>query len=193
MNNRTFFLIVMMTVLLTGCVTGAGVASSGAQAVYDRHSLQRKLNDRYICMQAYHKIFNGSDQYKNDNISVATFHGEVLLTGEVSDKEKRDKLTEIVKTIPDVQTVYNKTTLSTPSSPLTRVSDSWITTKLETQFLADNEVDPDLIKVVTENGVVYLMGIVPPEQAEEAAALAKDTAGVQDVVKLFSYIRISKS
>jgi len=59
-------------------------------------------------------------------------------------------------------------------------------------LIATNEIDPSQIKVITENGIVYLVGIVPPEQAEIAIDLARTTDGVQSVVKVFSYVHISK-
>jgi osmotically-inducible protein OsmY len=107
-------------------------------------------------------------------------------------KAQRVQIENIVKKIPGVREIHDVVTLSTPSSALTRVSDTWITTKVKTKLIAMDDVDPSQIKVVTENGVVYLMGIVMPEQADIAVDLARTTQGVQSVVKVFSYIRISK-
>lgn len=63
---------------------------------------------------------------------------------------------------------------------------------MKVKLIASEEVDATRIKVVTENGVVYLMGILPSEEAAEAASLASETEGVRSVVKIFSYVRISK-
>jgi osmotically-inducible protein OsmY len=98
-----------------------------------------------------------------------------------------------VKNVPDVGTVYNLTTIQNPVSPTIHVSDSWITTKIKTRLIAANEIDPNEIKVITENGTVFLVGTIFPEQAEIATDIARATAGVQDVVRIFSYLKITKT
>jgi osmotically-inducible protein OsmY len=116
----------------------------------------------------------------------------VLLTGQVSSEKLRIELGSIVKNVPGVKDVYNQTTVTSPTSPLMHVNDAWITAKIKTQLIAANEIDPSQIKVITEQGTVYLMGIVLPEQADIATEIAKTTSGVEKVVKVFSYIHISK-
>ncbi len=88
---------------------------------------------------------------------------------------------------------YEHLSISAPSSALTRASDSWITTKIKAKLIAMNEIDPGAIKVVTENGTVYLMGIVTPDQADIAFDLAESTEGVQEVIKHFYYMYITKA
>lgn len=182
----------LLIVFLTGC-TGISVATTGAQAVYNRHELQRQLNDKYITFQAYRRMADKPNQFDGTNISVTTLNSEVLLTGETPTIEQQNKIVDIVKNIPNVLEVHNHLELSAPSSALTRASDSWITTKVKTKLLAMNDIDATEIKVVTENGVVYLMGTIFPDQADLAVQIAKETQGVQNVVKHFSYIRISKN
>jgi osmotically-inducible protein OsmY len=189
---RIIFLIFTLTSLLSGCTAGVSVATTGAQAVYNRHALNKKLTDQYITMRSNRKIYTETDRYKDSNISVAVYDSNVLLTGEVSNPTFRKEITHLIKTIPEVDEVHNMLTVSTPSSALTHVSDSWLTAKIKAQFIASNEVDPSQIKVVTENGTVFLMGTILPEQAIAAVNVARNTAGVQSVVKIFNYIRISK-
>jgi len=188
---RLFLLIVFTLLLINGC-TGISVATTGAQAVYNRHQLQKNLTDQYISMRSNRIIYTDTDRYKTCNISVAVLNSDVLLTGEVPNDILRKEITPLIKTITQVSEVHNMLTVSTPSSALTRMSDSWLTTKIKSQFISSEEVDPSLIKVVTENGTVFLMGTIPPEQAEAAVELARTTFGVQSVVKLFNYIHISK-
>jgi len=186
-----FFLTFIWT--LSSCTTGFSIASSGAQALYNRNSLQKKLSDHYITMQANHKIYIETDRYKDSHVAVSTFNNEVLLTGEITQAAKRKEIERKVQQIDGVQKVYNLTVVSPPSSPLIQVSDTWITAKIKAKLLATNEVDPDIIKVVTENGIVYLMGILPPEQANSAVQIARTTDGVQSVVRVFYYLRVSKT
>lgn len=184
------FLFIFLIMFLSGCMN---VATTGAQAVYNQHSLKKNLTDQYINMQAFQAIHHKHQEFKNANISVATYNGEVLLAGEVPEAWQREKVEEVIKKIPDVKEVYNLVQVSSPSSTLTRMSDAWITAKVKAKFIASDDLDATQIKVVTENGTVYLMGILPAEDANIAAQLASETSGVQRVIKIFSYVTISKT
>ena len=175
--------------LLTSCVN---VATTGAQAVYNRRNLQRNFNDQYTSMRIYQAVTHKSNQFKDANISVATYNGEVLLAGQVPEAWQKLKVEQIAKSMPDVTRVYNFVTVASPSSTLVRLSDSWITTKVKAKLIASDDVDASQIKVVTENGTVYLMGVILPDDADAAIDVASNTDGVQSVVKIFSYIKISK-
>lgn len=170
----------------------ANVAVTGAQAVYNHHSIQKTINDQYITMQAYQKFQRDDRLFKNTNIAIATFNSEVLLAGQ-ADKWQRMRAEEIIKTIPNVERVYNLIEISSPSSTLVRMSDAWITAKVKSKLIASNDVDATQVKVVTENGTVYLMGILEPDAANVAIDIARNTDGVEQVVKMFSYIRITRA
>jgi len=90
---------------------------------------------------------------------------------------------EIINNIPDIEHIYNLISIKSPSSSLTRISDTWITTKIKAKLLASNDFDGTEVKVITENGTVYLMGIILPENAAQAVSLARTTDGVQRVIK----------
>lgn len=192
MHKVNFFyvgLVLLITGFLQGCLN---VATSGAEVVYNRHSIQKNINNQYITMQAYQALYMKTDEFKNANIAISSYNNEVLLAGQVPAAWQKAKAEEIVKKIPDVDNVYNLISIESPSSTLTRVSDAWITTKVKTKLMASNDIDASKIKVVTENGAVYLMGILLPEEADAAVDLARNTEGVQKVVKMFSYVSISK-
>ena len=70
---------------------------------------------------------------------------------------------------------------------MSRASDSWLTTKVKSKLIAYKDIDSTKIKVVTENGVVYLMGLVFPEEGNRAARVTSETKGVRKVVKVFEY------
>src|SRR5688572_2964653 len=160
-----FTALTALAIFLQGCMNAA---VTSAQVVYDRHNLQKSLNDHYITMVAYKKIYNQTNRFKDTNVAFATFNGVLIMTGQVPTQQQRIEIEKIVRQIPDTDRVYNLTTLSQASSTLTEVSDSWITAKIKAKLIAMNDVDPSQIKVVTENGTVYLMGIVPPDQADTA-------------------------
>lgn len=183
-------LIIIISFLLQSCMDAA---VTGAQVAYNHDHIKKSFDDQYITTQAYRKLLRDTDRFDNANISVATFNKEVLITGQIPTAEEKEAVTTIVKSIPDIKKVYNLAEIGVPSSAITRVSDSWITAKIKSQLIATNDIEPDKIKVVTENGTVYLMGIVIADQADTAVDIARSTAGVQSVVKILTYLRVSKS
>lgn len=168
------------------------VATTGAQAIYNHHQIQQSVNDQLIAMQANQAIHVKSTDFVNSNVSIAVLNNEVLLTGQVPTASQKERAGDIVHRISGVQTVYNLLTISSPSSMLTRMSDTWLTTKIKAKLIASNDIDATQIKVVSENGVVYLMGTLPPEAAEAATRLASETDGATNIVRMFSYIYVSK-
>ncbi len=190
MRMLRWIVILILYSLTTACMY-SGVVVTGAQTVYDRHNLQKKFSDNYTTMAAYRAIYLDTNQYENSNVSVAAFNNAVLITGQTPQLQQKQEIEAIVKKFAGDRKIYNYTEVTNPISYLAKVSDSWITTKIKTTLIATNEIEPSKIKVITENSIVYLMGIVPADQAEIAFDIAKNTSGVQDVVKIFSYLTIS--
>lgn len=179
--------------LLSSCAYTTAV-SSGASAVYDRHNIQKGVNDQLTSIRTYGAIYvDHKEDYKDTHVSVATFNNVVLLVGQVANPNQKEEIVKLAKEHSDTNEIYNFITVEKPTSPLIRMSDSWITSKIKTQLIAINEVDPTQVKVVTENGTVYLMGILPSNQANIAVDVARTTAGVQKVVKIFSYLHVTKT
>ena len=87
-----------------------------------------------------------------------------------------------------VKKVENELQVIQPSSLLARSNDAVLTTKIKTQMFADNTIPGSRIKVVTENGIVYLLGLVTQQEATRATNLVQSVSGVQKIVKLFEYI-----
>lgn len=184
----SIFFIFFLSSIVSSC---ADVAVTSAQVVYNRHTLKRKISDEYITMLVYQALQIKTDDFRDSNISIATFNGEVLLAGQVLESSQRTKAMEIVKGIEGVKEIHNLLVVGKPSSTLTRISDSWITAKIKSKLFS-SDVESSRIKVVTENGTVYLMGILPEKEASVAVDIARNTDGVQGVVKIFSYLNVSK-
>src|SRR3990167_606362 len=174
---------------LTGC---ANMAVTGAQAVYNRHSIEKDFKDQHITMQAFKALKINDKRFKNSHIAIATFNQEVLLAGQVPEPWQAKEAQTIVSSIPDIKHVYNLLEVAGPSSTIKKMSDSWITAKVKAKIIASDDVDATKVKVVTENGTVYLMGVLKKEEADEAVKLASFTDGVERVVKVFSYVKIYK-
>jgi len=187
-----FLILALVTCMLVSSCMMGGIAVSGAQAVYDRHNIQKKFDDNFTSMQAYRAIYLKTDKYKNTNISVATYNDSVIITGQTPEIAQKNEITQLIKNLANDRKVYNFAEIASPSSFLTRASDTWITSKIKAKLIATNNIDPTKIKVVTENGTVFLMGIIPREDADTAVDIAQNTSGVQSVVKIFSYLEITK-
>src|SRR5207248_1056084 len=97
----------------------------------------------------------------------------------------RQEAEDIVRSVPEIKRIYNQITIKGPASSLTQASDSWITAKIKTEMLATKGLQSGTIKVVTENGTVYLMGTVNRDQADVAVDIARQVQGVQRVKEIF--------
>jgi osmotically-inducible protein OsmY len=174
---------------LYGCVS---TAITGANVVYNRNSLEKTASDYYLSLSIEHNIDTSSQIAIPHSIDVTTFHRVVLLTGEVPNDNAQQTAINIAKNTPHVIRVFNALTIGPPLSAAAAAIDTWITTKIKAKLIANNGIDPSKIKVVTENRVVYLMGVIPHDQADIATDLASHTDGVNRVVKIFYYVIMPK-
>lgn len=186
---KKFLLLLTLSFTLQGCifVVGAAAGAAGVAIVYDHRKLEKMMLDENIAKQATAKIQANEDLRFKSHIEVNCFNQVVLLTGEALSPELRTLAYNIVQAIPDVKKIYNQIAIKGPTSSLTQASDSWITTKIKTQMLATKGLQSSNIKVITENGIVYLMGSVNSNQADIAVSIARRVSGVQRVVKVFEY------
>lgn len=185
-----YFITTLIMCALSGCMNAA---ITGVQVAYNHDHIQKSLSDQYITTLINRKLFRDTDEFDNTNISVSTFHQVVLLTGQVPTQAQHDKITEIVHSIHGIKKIYNLIEISQPIPTLSRIQDSWITTKIKSQLIATNDIDPDQIKVITEHNQVFLMGMILEDQADTAADIARHTDGVKQVVKLFTYLKITNA
>ncbi|RDI44760.1 BON domain-containing protein [Aquicella lusitana] len=186
---KKFMAIIVLAFSLQGCIFVAGAAAGAAAIaiVYDHRTIENTLQDTRIANKIADKINKVPALRDESHIEVTVFNRVVLLTGETPNPAWRQQAEDIAKSDPEISRVYNQITIQGPTSTLTRTSDSWITTKIKGQMLATEDLKSSSIKVVTENGVVYLMGIVNRQQADIAVDIARQVSGVQKVVKIFQY------
>jgi len=122
------------------------------------------------------------------HVNVTSYNRNVLLTGEVPVAESKSKAESLVKEITNTRSITNEITVGPKSTIGSRSNDSYITSKIKTKFVTENKFPANYVKVVTENGVVYLLGIVTNKEADEAVEIARNTDGVTKVVKVFEYM-----
>ncbi len=190
--NKQLFLISLMPLLLTGCaaaVVGAGAAAgTTATVAHDRRTTGTFIEDQAIELKAVKSFFLDKEINDSSHINVTSINTVVLITGETPGEDIRNRIVNIVRDIPKVTHVYDELTIAAPSSWTSRGSDSLITSKVKIRLLTLDDFDATRVKVVTEKGVVYLMGLLTRAESDIATAEAQQLGGVQKIVKLFQYI-----
>lgn len=172
---------------LSGCVgLVLGGAVAGAAAGIDRRTLGAQADDKSISIKADLRLpkITGPDVHINAN----SYNRMVLLTGEVKDEAMKAEVERAVKEIDGVVSVANELVIGGPSSYTQRSSDALITTKVKASLIDMKTISATSFKVVTERGVVYLMGRVTQREAQVGSDVARGVSGVNKVVKIFEYI-----
>lgn len=181
------FIALLIGSLLTGCVA-AVVAGAAAGMVYDRRTVMTMEADARL-FHVIHTEIVTSPQFKNSRILVTSFNRVVLLVGQTPTASLRVLAEKIARQAPGVTRVYDEISVAYPISVKQKTKDSWITGQVRSSMLTKKGLESGSIRVVTENGVVYLMGIATAEQANLAVDVARRVKGVAKVVKIFQYIR----
>ena len=174
--------------LAAGCaplVVGAAVGGTALVAT-DRRSVGAQADDESIEL----KIANVRSTRYGDrvHVNITSYNGVVLLTGEVPDEATKQAIAELARTTDRVRRVQDEMVVAPPSPLSERTNDTFITSKVKARFVEANRFSATHVKVVTERGVVYLMGLVNRAEADEAGRIAASTSGVVRVVNVFEYI-----
>ena len=171
---------------LTACVPVVigGAAAGGAMAA-DRRTSGIYVEDENIELKASKQIADTLGDAAHVNIT--SYNRIVLLTGEVPKEANKATAESITKAITNVRSVTNELTVMPKTSVSSRGNDAYLTSKIKAKFVADGRFPANLVKVVTENSVVYLLGIVSHAEAQFATEIASNADGVTKVVKVFEY------
>ena len=181
-------LLVLASTALQGCLDAliVGGMATGAVVAADRRQSEVLLGDQRIEFAASSRI--GEATKDQGHVNITAYNNVVLLTGEVPTAEMKAQTEKIASEVPNVKSVVNEIQIAGVSSLGSRTNDSYLTSKVKGNFVGSNKFLPNHVKVVTEAGVVYLMGLVTREEADAAAEAARSTSGVQKVVRVFEYI-----
>jgi osmotically-inducible protein OsmY len=177
-------LALVAILLLAGCpaaIIGGGAVAYGT--LEDRRTSGTMIDDDSIetrISRAVRERFG-----ENTHVNVTSFNRSVLLTGEVPEDARRGEIEKLAQGAGNVRNITNELQVGAPSSLSARTSDSYITTKVKGRLLDGNKVNPIHVKVVTEAGIVYLMGIVTEQEGADAVDVARNTGGVVKVVRIF--------
>ena len=174
---------------LQGCVEVAllgTAAASGVMSAHDRRSTGTQTDDETTEWKANNHV---PAQYKDTaHVNFTSFNRRLLITGEVPNEEAKSVIESEVRKIEGVKDVYNELGIG-PATPLSsRSNDSFITSKVKARLVDSNQISANHIKVLTERGIVFLMGIVNEREAKVAIAVARTTAGVVKVVNVLEVV-----
>jgi osmotically-inducible protein OsmY len=178
--------------LLQACMPAALItagAVAGGVIIYDRRSVRTMWQDRNITYQLQKRIDYNPLLHRKHHISVVTCDHIVLLVGQVPTRAMRKRAVAIANSMPSlkIKRIYNQIQIMAPSSELVRSNDAILTAKVKGAMLLQKGLHSVQIKIVTENSVVYLMGLTTRKQGALAARTARKVSGVQKVVKVFEY------
>ena len=180
-------LMILTLPLLGGCaaVVLGGAAAGGVLLAEDRRTVGTVTEDQGIEIKASSRI---GDRVRDAHLNMTSFNRLLLLTGEVPSAAAREEAERIARGVENVRGVFNEIQVSGNSALSVRANDSYLTSKVKARFVDGQKFSPVHIKVITENSVVYLMGLVKRAEADAATEVARTTGGVQKVVRLFEYL-----
>jgi len=177
-------LALLMLMTIGGCSSVTGPTSEN----YGKRTLGTVWDDQMIESRGKANIRAADPQLKKAHISITAFNGMVLLTGQVASEELKKTAHDAIADLRKVRTVHNELEVAGPTSMMARTNDSWLTTKVKTALLSSSDTEGSRVKVVTENGTVFLMGLITRSEAEAAVEKTRKVFGVQKIVKVFEYI-----
>lgn len=173
---------------MSGCAgVLVGSVATGAVIADGERTTGTFVEDQAIELKTLEAIRGNLELRGQRHISVTSYNQIVLLTGQVPSTELREIAVSIASQIEKVRQIFNEIEIAAPSSMVTRSGDSLLTAKVKTKLFTLSGFDATKVKVVSENGVVFLMGILTAEGANTAAVAASQVGGAQKIVKLFEY------
>lgn len=183
-------LVLLLLPFFSGCalLVAAGVATvgTGVAVSQDRRTGGMLVEDQNIESKSNRRI--SEKMGDNAHVNVTSFNRNVLLTGEVSSESVRKEIEQAVKGVEHVRNVVNEIAVAPVSSFTSRSNDALITSKVKGRFMDGGKFQINHVKVITEDSVVYLLGIVNADEAGSAVDIARSTNGVRKVVKVFEYM-----
>lgn len=188
---RIFVALLLAANILVLSACGSLLASMHSGTIEDQpteRTLARIMEDSNIETKITVNIHAENEAYQQSHLEIVTYNGYVLLAGQVNDAILQAEATKVARKVKGVRRIYNELEIGPPTSALTRTSDAWITTRIKSSLLSNSNIEGTRVKVVTENSVVYLMGLVTHKEADHISDIAARTSGVNRVVRLFEQV-----
>jgi osmotically-inducible protein OsmY len=184
---RNLAVLALCLPVLAGCFGAAAVGvGAGTLLLADRRNSETYVTDEGMEIRAGSRI---SEKFGDKvHVNATSYNRMLLLTGEVPTEAIKADVEKLASGVPNVKSISNELAIAGPSSFGGRSNDSYITSKVKARFVDANKFAPNHVKVVTEAGVVFLLGLVTQAEADAAVEIARTTGGVQKVVRVFEII-----
>lgn len=186
----TLFLLAAASLfpLLQGCAAAAvSGAATGAAMVHDRRTAGTIIDDQATEIKSLHAITRNQPLWKQSHINVVSYNNALLLVGQTPSESFKQDAEELIRSKTNVKKIYNELSIGEPASLTTRSKDSWITTQIKAKLVGTKDISAARIKVITEEGVVYLMGLTTPQEEVTATEIARTIPNVEKVVQIFEH------
>lgn len=177
------------TIFLQGCVAAViGGGAVAAKVATDPRTTGTQIDDETLEFKVENAVEKDAQIKAEGRVNAVSYNGRVLLIGQVPNSDVKDTATALAKGVEGVNEVYNELTVS-PKISFAQISkDSWLTTQVKSNMFVDGRVKATDVKVISENGEVFLLGNVTQSQANVAADIASKISGVKKVIKVFKYL-----
>ena len=177
------------TIFLQGCVAAViGGGAVAAKVATDPRTTGTQIDDETLEFKVENAVEKDAQIKAESRVNAVSYNGRVLLIGQVPNSDVKDTATALAKGVEGVNEVYNELTVS-PKISFAQISkDSWLTTQVKSKMFVDGRVKATDVKVISENGEVFLLGNVTQSQANAAADIASKISGVKKVIKVFKYL-----
>lgn len=189
---KIYRVLALVTLLITSSCTAILVRTTGEQGMQEDPSERTAgavIEDQAIETKIIVNMKSQDSAFKQTHFDVISHNGVVLLIGQVESEQLKILATEIASQASiKIKRIHNELEVTEKSSFMDRSSDVWIATKVRTLMLTDNQVPSSQVRVIAENGAVYLMGLISQADGDNAANVARNVSGVTKVVKVFEYI-----
>jgi osmotically-inducible protein OsmY len=185
-------LLLLATVLLITSCTAILVETTGEQGISEdpaERTAGARVEDQSIETKVIVNMKSQEPEFRKANFNVISHNGVVLLVGQVASNEMKNKASEIAsQASTKIRRIHNELEVAGKTSLIARSNDTWIATKVRTLMLTNSGVPSGQVRVIAENGAIYLMGLIDQGNGDNAARLARNVSGVTRVVKVFEYI-----
>lgn len=191
--KKLLLLLLLNSLLMAGCSTIAtdGVEITEQSLSHDRRTREAILIDKDIETEAYSELNSDDDLLNQCHFTITAYNGAVLVTGETPNEELRKKIISTVQVVPNVKLIHNNLIIGYPNDSSSRINDKYITDTVKkalNQIRTIPDFDPSMVKVITENGTVYLMGLVHRDEGTVVINVARLQPGIKQIITVFEYI-----
>jgi len=179
--------LLLAPILLQGCapVILGGMAATSIAVATDRRTTGTVLDDKAMEVKALNALNKNADLWRQSHLTVTAYNSRVLLVGQTPNQDYKRQAEEAIMTVGRIRLLHNELTVGKTLSLTDRSRDSWITTQVKATLVAEKDLRSRNIKVLTEDSVVYLMGLLTADEEATAVDIASHIRGVEKVVKLF--------